>query len=329
MNPMLHQASGESTVTVTVIDIIRRTSEYFRTKDIDSPRLTIELMLCEVLGCNRVKLYLHHDKPLHIRELELLRSMVRRRGKREPLQYILGGTEFYGLPFKVSSSVLIPRPETEILVERAEKHLKDLMNMQSSTIDEDMPYGTDVVRETIHRHNGSISPHILDIGTGSGCIAIALAKRFPAATVFALDVSSQALSVAKENARLNNADNIVFLEADILADINLEEQFDIIVSNPPYISGLDSKGLQPEVGLFEPLSALTDNNDGLTFYRRFAAIFPRLLTETGRFFVEIGYNQGESAAHYFSAAGFAVEVHRDYADIPRVLTGNRTLYQSM
>lgn len=321
---------------MTVLEIIRRTSDFFRTKDIDSPRLTIELMLCEVLGCSRIKLYMHYDKPLQVSELELLRSMVRRRGKREPLQYILGGAEFYGLPFKVSPCVLIPRPETELLVERAEKEITRRGASGSSHLlnglqpSQDGAFRSSAEPQEKYAGNSSDAGlRILDIGTGSGCIAIALAKRFPQAIITAVDISAQALAVAQENARLHQINNITFVEADILSDVSWEQQFDVIVSNPPYISGMDSKGLQPEVGLFEPLSALTDNADGLTFYRRFAAIFPKLLTETGCFFVEIGYGQAEGAAEYFSASGFSVEVHKDYADIPRVLTGNHAIARGM
>jgi release factor glutamine methyltransferase len=295
MSQTLKQAHEEP--AFTVLEIIRRTSEFFRTKDIDSPRLTIELMLCEVLGCNRVGLYLHHDKPLQNGELELLRSMVKRRGKREPLQYVLGSTEFYGMTFKVSPGVLIPRPETELLVDLAKKYIEN---------------------------SGNTALQILDVGTGSGCIAIALAKCFPAAKVTAIDVSAQALEIAKKNAALNEALNIIFAETDIISGWVGTDKFDVIVSNPPYISVSDSKSLQLEVGLFEPLPALTDNADGLTFYRRFAALFPAILSETGRFFVEIGFGQAEAVGAIFSTAGFAVEFYNDYAGIPRIAAGSRS-----
>lgn len=292
------EAARNPDESLTALDIIRRTTEYFKRHNVDSPRLTIELMLCEILKCNRVGLYMHYDKPLENNELEYLRDMVRRRASREPLQYIIGSTEFFGLPFKVSPAALIPRPETEMLAEMAKKYIEN---------------------------SGQDNPSILDIGTGSGCIAIALAVCFPKACVDAIDISNSALALAGENVRLNGVTNTRFMQADIFSDIfadwNSTEKYDIIVSNPPYIQADDIQELQPEVGRFEPLIALTDKADGLSFYRRFAETFRFLLNVGGCFFVEIGCGQADSICGIFSAAGYETAVSDDYAGIPRIIYG--------
>lgn len=281
--------------SLTVLEIIRRTTEYFREKEIDSPRLTVELLLCAALGCDRVKLYLHYDKPLREKELMKLREMVKRRARREPLQYIIGSTEFYGLPIIVSPATLIPRPETELLVESVKKYIEN---------------------------RGNSAANILDVGTGSGCIAVALGKTFPSATITATDISEAALETARSNARHNRVENITFIRDDVLGGAELSGCYDVIVSNPPYISRSDMNGLQPEVGQFEPHSALTDNADGLTFYRKFAEVFPKHLAAGGKFFVEIGFGQEAAVSLLFSSAGFAVEVQNDFAGIPRIVSGS-------
>ncbi len=280
--------------TLTVMEIIQRTVEYFRQKEIDSPRLTIELMLCHVLGCNRLDLYMHHDKPMKTNELDNLRSLIRRRAKREPLQYVLGATEFYGLPFKVNADVLIPRPETEILVDAVKRHIESCRMNQ---------------------------PIILDIGCGSGCISIALGKQFPEAKITAIDISDAALKVAKENSVLNNTNNISFIKKDVFSEWALSDNYDIIVSNPPYIAQNEMAELQPEVGQFEPKTALTDYKDGLAFYHRFAEIFPKILKHNSYYFVEIGYNQQNSVRSILSSAGMSANVYKDYANIPRIVAG--------
>lgn len=291
------EAMRNSGEILTTLDIIRRTTEYLKQHHIDSPRLTIELMLCEVLKCRRVGLYLHYDKPLESAELESLRAMIRRRVCREPLQYILGTAEFFGLRFKVLPDVLIPRPETEILVEQAKKYIE---NIDKS------------------------SPNILDIGTGSGCIAISLAANFPMSRITAVDISGSALTIAADNARLNGTANVRFAQADILEPTSRisAEKYDVIVSNPPYIQANDVHDLEPEVGHYEPLIALTDKADGLTFYHRFANIFHSLLSDGGRFFVEIGYGQADTVCKIFLSAGYEITVSSDYAGIPRIISGH-------
>jgi len=280
----------------TVLDIINWGKDFFAQKEIDSPRLTIELMLCEVLKVRRIDLYAQYDRPLKDAELKILREMTKRRAAREPLQYILGNTEFYGLPFEVKPGVLIPRPETEILVE--------------AVVSENKNKSEEVIK-------------ILDIGTGSGCIAIALASRFPHAEVTATDISEEALDIARQNAQLNNIQNVTFLKSDILKDLPEGAPFDLIVSNPPYIPTEEMVELEPELLQHEPKEALTDNADGFTFYKRFASVFKMLLKSEGKFYCEIGHGQAERIEAGFKRGGYSVEIIADLEKIPRVVVGKR------
>lgn len=276
----------------TALELLKWGTGYFSEKNIDSPRLTMELILCDVLECSRVQLYMNYEKPLTGSELAKLRIMTNKRAKREPLQYILGKTEFYGLPFFVDSSVLIPRPETEILVELALNNIKN-------TIQENVS--------------------VLDIGTGSGCIAVTLAKKLPKCRVVAIDVSESALDIARRNAGVNDVE-IEFIKRDVLKEMKVKQPFDVIVSNPPYISSDEMTEIEPELARHEPHIALTDGGDGLEFYRRFSTLFKDILSKDGVFFVEVGYNQAEKVAALFSQ-NFECSIHKDFADIPRVVQG--------
>ncbi len=278
----------------TALELLKWGTGYFSEKNIDSPRLTMEIILCEVLECSRVQLYLNYEKPLTGGELAKLRIMTNKRANREPLQYILGKTEFYGLPFFVDSSVLIPRPETEILVELAINNIKK------------------ITQESIS---------VLDIGTGSGCIAVTLAKKLPKCRIVAIDVSAGALDIARRNAEANDVD-VEFIRRDVLKEMKVKQPFDVIVSNPPYISSDEMTEIEPELALYEPQIALTDGGDGLEFYRRFSTLFNDILSQKGVFFVEIGYNQAEKVEALFSQ-NFECRIHNDLANIPRVLQGKR------
>lgn len=276
----------------TILELINWGKTFFTEKNIDSPRLTIELMLAHVLQMPRIQLYTTFDRPLLQTELDTLRHMVRRRAKREPLQYILGEAYFYDIVVEVNSDVLIPRPETELLVEYALKNIPD----------------------------NAENLRLLDIGTGSGCIALAIAKARPNISITAIDYSEGALLLAQKNAMRLGIKNIEFLQADILqSSPNLV--FDVIVSNPPYISALEMQELEPEVLEFEPQSALTDGGTGLSFYQRFGDIFSTILAPNGVFVVEIGFGQKGDVAAIFTQRGFDIEVVNDIADIPRVCAG--------
>ena len=209
---------------LTVLESINLSTEYLKNKGIESPRINAELLLAKILNCKRLDLYLSFDRPLSEDETNQYREYIRRRSKFEPLQYIVGSVEFYGLEFKVNSSVLIPRPETEIIVEKIIDDNKDKPSLK-----------------------------ILDVGTGSGIIAVCLAKHLTESKVSAIDISFDALETAKGNASLNEVgDRVNFFQADILKDEIPENGFDVIASNPPYISNDEFSSLQPELRIFEP-----------------------------------------------------------------------------
>ena len=272
-----------------IIDIINWSKDYLEKNNIDSPRLTIELMLTHVLEIERIKLYTDYDKPLSDKELSTIKSMIQQRIKRFPLQYILGQVEFLGRKFIVNQNVLIPRPETEELV--------DLVN----------------------RENDKLQNYtILDIGTGSGCIALSLAKEFVNSTITALDNSTSALKVAKQNSIDLEVENVKFIYADILAT-EPKLKYDIIISNPPYVSTNEMNEIEPELS-FEPNSALTDSSDGLEFYRRFVTIYKNILSIDGVFYLELNSLLAEEIKELFSN-DYRVEIINDLFDKPRILKG--------
>jgi len=277
---------------MTVLESIQLSTEYLEKKGIESPRINAELLLAHILNCKRLDLYLAFDKPLKENEVTQYRDFLKRRSNFEPLQYITGSVEFYGLPFKVSRDVLIPRPETEILVE---------------TI--------------INKLDKSAELSFLDIGTGSGIIPISLSKHFPAASFTAIDNSKPALEVAEENARLNNVQNITFVHSDI-KDTAIETKYDVIVSNPPYVSLSEYRTLQQEITKYEPASAVTDHNEGFDFYKIIIERSGDILKEKGYLYFEIGKGQSEVIQELMTNNNFC-ELHlvRDYQNIDRVIYG--------
>jgi release factor glutamine methyltransferase len=291
--------------TWTILDIITWGKAYFEEKQIESPRLTIELLLSFVLDKPRVYLYTAFDQPLSAQELSVLRSMVKRRGEREPLQYITGEAYFYDLRLEVSPATLIPRPETELLAEYVIKRAR------AQRQDSDREAEAD---------SGEYA--ILDIGTGSGCLGLAIAKNLPFTTLYGIDISDDALEIAARNSAKVGVTNVHWGKIDILRSVP-RRKFDAIVANPPYIAAGDMEDLEPEVRLHEPRLALTDeSNDGLQFYRRFAEIFPTSLKNNRSWFaVEIGYGQAESVQRLFTVAGFQTLIMNDLANIPRICVG--------
>jgi release factor glutamine methyltransferase len=288
------QANAEATVQA----LLRKSIGYLQEKQIDEARRSAEMLLCDALHCTRLDLYLRFEQFVAPAELETYRAHIRRRVCGEPVQYILGNTEFYGLPFRVTPDVLIPRPETEHLVDRA----------------------LELARE-MAANRGEV--RVLDIGTGSGNIAVAIAKHCDAARMTAIDISAAALAVATENAAANRVDDrIRFAHCDALSPdiLALAPPFDMIVSNPPYIPQADEAALQIEIAKFEPRHAYTDDGDGLTFYRRISEVLSALLAPGGRVLCEIGFGQREAIAALFARAGFdTAETIRDYAGIERVM----------
>ena len=251
----------------TIIKLIRWATTYLKSHEIDSPRVTGEILLAHALGLNRIDLYLRYDQPLVAAELKKFKTLIKRRVRREPVAYILGVKEFWSVSLEVNADVLIPRPETECLVEAA----LNLMN-----------------RKSCH------SPQrILELGTGCGAIVLALASQLPHHHYFASDRSLPAVAVAARNAkRLKLAPNIHFFVADWLTSLKgAKGSFDMIVSNPPYIPTAAIDGLQPEIRRYEPLTALNGNQDGLDSYRKIIRNAHRYLTDGGSLLLEIGHDQ--------------------------------------
>lgn len=271
-----------------VLKVLNWTKGYLAEKGVENPRLEAEWMLCEALSLDRVGLYLNFDKPLSDAELALYRGMVARRGRREPLQYILGSQEFMGLEFRVTPAVLIPRHDTEVLVTEAVKR-------------------------------GAECRGILDIGTGSGCVAIAVAKALPEAEVCTVDVSGEAIEVARGNAELNGV-SVQFFQGSLFEPF-AGKRFDMVVSNPPYITSADLASLQQEVRDFEPTGALDGGGDGLDFYRRITADAPAYLNPGGWLLFEVGAGQAGEVLELLNSGGFTNErfTETDPAGIERVV----------
>ena len=275
--------------TWTTLKVLTWTVGYLAEKGVENARREAEWLLCEATGLDRMGLYLNFDKPLQDDELAAYRSMVARRGKREPLQHILGNQEFDGREFVVTKDVLIPRYDTETLLEEAVRQAP-----QARTV--------------------------LDIGTGSGCIAISLAHRLPQAQITAVDLSPDALAIAQLNAERNNA-TVEFLLGSFFQPVS-ERRFELIVSNPPYITRADLDTLQPEVRDFEPRLALDGGVDGLDAYRALSTEAPRHLEPDGWLLMEVGVGQDKDVARLLADAGFgAIVTVPDSAGIMRVVGG--------
>ena len=276
----------------TSLKLIRWTTDFFEKKGIPNPRLDAELLLAHALKCQRIDLYTAHERKIPEKELAKYRTLVERRAKREPLQQIIGETEFYGLKIKVTPDVLIPRPETELLVEEGLK-LK--------------------------------ARDILEIGTGSGCLAVALAKNLPEARVVATDISEKALAVARENAKFHGVEKqIKFILADIApwkAFKAEEKKFDLIVSNPPYIPTGDFESLQPEVRDFEPRGALEGGPEGLSCIRQIIEEAPSSLNSNGFLVIEIGEDQSEPLRKEWERASHLLlqGFRKDWGEIERIV----------
>ncbi|PLY00236.1 MAG: peptide chain release factor N(5)-glutamine methyltransferase [Desulfuromonas sp.] len=276
--------------TWTVLRILEWTADYFRQQGIESGRLDAELLLASLLELDRVGLYLQFDRPLNQREQAGYRELVKRRAAHEPVAYIVGETEFWSLPIRVSPAVLIPRSDTEVLVEEALECLED-------------------------------NSRVLDIGLGSGAIAIALAHENKNVRVRGIDISPEAVEIARANSRLNQVDGRVDFSIGNLEDFS-GGPYDLIVSNPPYIPHRDLDGLMPDVREFEPLGALDGGTDGLDAYRAILRQAPQELTDGGRLLVEIGINQADPVRQLFAEAGLQeITLRDDYAGIPRVVSG--------
>ena len=292
MPDMAETASGETTWTVG--RLIQWTTGWFGQRHVEGGRLAAELLLARAMGCRKIDLYTRYDQEPSPEQRLAFRELVRRAGEHTPIAYLLGRREFFSLDFEVTPAVLVPRPETEALVQRA----------------------VDLCRGQPQRRW-----RLADIGTGSGCIAVAVAKFAPNCTVLATDISAEALQVAARNVDAHGLqDRIRLVEADgcrLPADAVPDGGFDLLVSNPPYISDRGWAALPPHIRDHEPRLALSGSGgDGLEMYRRFAVEAAAILAPDGRLLVEIGHDQRPAVPEVFQAAGGwqFVGAHRDPTD---------------
>jgi release factor glutamine methyltransferase len=261
---------------LTLLEVIRKASDFLGSKGVESPRLNAELLVGHVLGLPRMRLYIEFERPVDERELTAIRELVRRRGRREPLQHILGYVEFSGLRLKADPRALIPRPETELLI------------------------------ETVALRAAAPPGSILDLGTGGGAIALALAARFPLARVVAVDSSAEALLLAAENAASTGlSERVTFLLSDWFNAVAPGESFDLIVSNPPYLSREETDAAAPEVRAHEPASALTSEDGGFADLSAIAAASAGFLAPGGMLAVETGTGHHPRLAELLARSGFA------------------------
>ena len=257
----------------TIKTLLAWTTDFLAKKQVEAPRLEAQILLAHVMGCPRIELIARSDDLPSDDERARFKDLIRRRVDGTPVAYLVGHREFYSLPFEVSPAVLIPRPDTETLVLGALDRLKGLAD-----------------------------PAVLDLGTGSGCVAVAVARwGKPAPRVVAVDVSPDALAVAGRNATKNGVgDRVTFLVGDLFVPVPADARFDLIVSNPPYISPAELATLAPEVRDHEPLLALDGGPDGLQFYRRIGADAGRFLRPGGSLLVEVGHTQDAAVRALFA-----------------------------
>ena len=286
---------------MTVLEVIQRSTEFLAKKGVESSRLQAELLLAHALALPRMQLYLKFERELSPAELDRVRELVKRRGQREPLQRITGFTSFCGLEIALNPHTLIPRPETELLAEQGWIFLNALAG------------------------SGGESVTALDFGTGSGCLAIALAAKCARARVWAVDVSPEALQMAGENAaRHRVSERIHLCQGDGFAALPAETRFHLIVGNPPYIPTVEIDQLQPEVQEHDPRQALDGGADGLDFYHRLAAEAGGWLKAGGKIMLEFGDGQAEALRNLFQAQNWIVEqIIEDYTQRPRILIARK------
>ncbi len=281
----------------TVKRILDWTIPHLKSHGSESPRLDAEILLAHARACPRIQLYTNYDQPLTDSQRATMRDLVKRRAAAEPVAYLVGHREFFGLDFRVTKDVLIPRPDTETLVVDAIESLK----LQAA-------------------------PRVLDVGTGSGCIAISLAVNCPNAEVTAVDFSAAALDIAKVNAETHNvADRIRWLHGDLFDPFTVAEEFDLIASNPPYIATAEIETLSVDVRLHEPRLALDGGPDGLEVIRHLIAGAPQHLAAQGNLLIEISGEQADAVTQLLAANGHYddIAVLKDLARQPRVVRAAR------
>jgi release factor glutamine methyltransferase len=279
---------------ITVLEAIKLSTGYLEKKQVESSRTNAEILLAEILHCKRIDLYLTFDKPLSETEVQLYRESIKKRASRIPLQYIVGYTDFYGLKLNLNENVLIPRPETELLVEKI-----------------------------INDHKQKERLKILDIGSGSGNISLALARNLLNSSLTGIDINEKALDLGIQNSIQNQIENVKFKLFDIMKDDpETLGKFDVIVSNPPYVSENDYHYLEPELKTYEPKIALTDNSDGTSFYKKIISISKNLLSNSGYLYFELGKGQYQFIYDLMIQENFSnIQIIKDYASIERIICG--------
>ncbi len=287
----MYPHNSKTNKTWRIIDIINWGEKYLKDRFFDNPRNEIEILLLHLIGGKKIDLYLDFEKIIKPEDLIILRGWIKRRLNREPIQYIIGHSEFYGRRFIVNQHVMIPRPETETII------------------------GISI--DAISKKN---NPVIVDVGTGSGCIGITLALEIPHSKIFAIDISEEALSIAKKNAELYNLKNIEFIKMDFLSQ-NINHNVDLLVSNPPYIPQKEISSLMSDVKEYEPMMALTDKSNGLVFYQKLSKIIPDVVKKNGVTILEVGKgNHYNKVKEVFSKEGYNnIETIRDLNKDIRVL----------
>ncbi len=293
---------------VTVLQVIQKSSEFLTRKGVDSPRLQVELLLSHFLKLPRMALYLNFERVLNPAELDGMRELIRRRGEREPLQHITGSTSFCGYEMLVNRHVLVPRPETELLAEAGWTFLNKLVTSSNGG-------GTTPLN----------APTALDFGTGTGCIAIAIAAKCPSATVDCLDASPDALEMAKQNIAAHKLESrIRLMQGNGFSAIPEQQTYDLIISNPPYIATAEISTLDAEVRDFDPAMALNGGEDGLDFYRQLATEAARFLKPQGKLMLEFGCGQDKCVEEILSQQKWIVaDIRADYNRIPRYIIARR------
>ena len=278
--------SSKENKTWKIIDLLKWGEKFLKKRGIKNSRKETEWLLAHTLKCNRIDLYLEFDKIITKNPLKTFKSYILRRLNNEPFQYIIKKGSFYGRDFIVNQNVLIPRPETETII--------DLLKKKPKT------------------------KHLLDIGTGSGCIAITVYLEKLAKNILAIDNSEAALNIATINAKEMGANNIQFLKMNILSELP-HKKFDVIVSNPPYIPKKEIQSLQREIKNFEPIDSITDNKDGLTFFRRFEKEMKNILYKDGIMLLEFGgMLQIDSIKSIFTSKNYNLLIHNDIYSAPRI-----------
>ncbi|MBT8351806.1 MAG: peptide chain release factor N(5)-glutamine methyltransferase [Deltaproteobacteria bacterium] len=285
----------------TILKVLTWTTSYFKSNEIESPRPSAEILLAHLLETTRVELYLKYDQPLNSKELEKFKTLIKRRVAREPVAYITGVKEFWSLELAVTKDVLIPRPETECLVE-----------------------ASILLLSAVSAGHSKLKPmQILELGTGSGGIILALAKEQPNHLYFASDCSIDAIRVAKNNAMKNNLnEEVLFFVADWESSLNHKNiSFDLIISNPPYIPTGDLAGLQPEIFKYEPLGALDGKEDGLSSLKHIICSAHKLLKRYGTLILEIGHDQKAAVGRIIEKCGQYENIafSKDYSRYDRVV----------